>query len=39
VEWQSEEERRESKTLSYSSDKDALYVPVLAKTESVQDRS
>lgn len=37
VEWQSEEERRESKTLSYSSDKDALYVPVLAKTESVQD--
>jgi len=39
VEWQSEEERRESKTLSYSSDKDALYVPVLAKTESAQDRS
>jgi len=39
VEWQSEEERRESKTLSYTSDKDALYVPVLAKTESAQDRS
>lgn len=33
VEWQSEQERRESKTLSYSSDKDALYVPVFAKPE------
>lgn len=39
VEWQSEEERRESKSLSYSSGKDTLYVPVLTKTESVQDRS
>ncbi|PNF43273.1 ATPase family AAA domain-containing protein 3 [Cryptotermes secundus] len=33
VEWQSEQERRESKTLSYSSDKDALYVPVFAKPD------
>lgn len=33
MEWQSEQERRESKTLSYSSDKDALYVPVFAKAD------
>ncbi|PSN53886.1 ATPase family AAA domain-containing protein 3 [Blattella germanica] len=32
VEWQSDQERKESKTLTYSSDKDAFYVPVLEKT-------
>jgi hypothetical protein len=44
VEWQSEQERRESKTLSHSSGKDALYIPVFEKpgeqkTESVEGKS
>ncbi|XP_069690200.1 ATPase family AAA domain-containing protein 3A homolog [Periplaneta americana] len=34
VEWQSEEERRDSKSISYSSDKDTMYVPVLSAKES-----
>ncbi|KAJ9599170.1 hypothetical protein L9F63_010347 [Diploptera punctata] len=32
VEWQSEQEKKESKTLTYSSDKDSMYVPVKEKT-------